>query len=575
MLFNLFADRRLDSSYPFESSQSSIATSSDDYESAQAVQTLLQLQDSNVTSLPGLSATTCVPNPAVTAQSRPDPSLLKYNFHYPLPPELLRSHSMSLSSSSRHSPYNLSTPKPHPSTKPPTSLGSKPPHFTEHFGPKPGLSALGSEHSSSNRNSAAVSTVFSNGIRSSATIFKEGSNIVPAHSMFTGSSAINRDSILSTSGHRMVKGKIAPVPVVNDAALNDARFSVRKTDEKGSKNESTPATIQNKYYLDAEQKSCFAGNPSFSASSIVGSSLGLNGQAQKSEANSVRSSAPSNRETGSHLVSQGYLGKKMSGIILPVSSSSQNGNNVTVTGTFHPHPDPHKPQVSTSISDKNRTEIQLSASDLSNRNNNNKLPRSQSSVSKPNSAVPTTPTSVPVSKLDPKMKFLHPNFGLGLHDMIRIQDKVDSAIADCYSAELANKRHSKSESVVQSQSHSNDSSRLKQQASLDKTRSVEIKTSIESKSISKPIVSEPPRISPRLPNKSSADENSSTIGQSSHLSRSASPHRSSYDPAMYNHHPAFSQVMDPALLARANYPQNRYLIGLVKLFCAEFAFSYV
>ena len=162
--------------------------------------------------------------------------------------------------------------------------------------------------------------------------------------------------------------------------------------------------------------------------------------------------------------------KKLPGIILPVSTSSigQIGNNVTVTGTFHPHPDPHKPQTAFSAQarDRLRANRTPSPSTLSpylrnsiagpkprqlENNSESKVDGDKKVSSIVNESPKTCSTVEPKSETDDKKiqsqgivqvkpNPLHRSYGFGHHAMMALNDiqhKVESAVDDVYSAELA------------------------------------------------------------------------------------------------------------------------------------------
>ena len=547
-----------------------LTTNCDDYESAQAVQTLLQLQDTNNTTLPGLPMTR-VQTSSHPTSNRPDPSFASYNLRLPMPPELLHSHLVLSNASSLSKPHSI----------PATSLfRPKSPHSARSLSTKRDSSPTPSEQHYTNRISTAVSTVFANGIRSSATVFQEGTKSAVASERFypiqNSPSGFVSDSTVTTSGQKIVKGKVVPIPIDPEQSHAPIRNQSRGFEDKETK-VSEPIrvpTVDNKSHSEIQRNipSVF-NSTSFAVVSASSRSAGFfNSQVVGNESSQRRSPFIPISESGAIIHSQGFVSKKVPGIILPVSSSGQNGNNVTVTGTFHPHPDPHQPQTNSSLQDGTQSGGLASLGDnLSNRNNS-KLSRSQSSVAKHNLGLSqaghaTAPSSAQTSKPSLKPKFMHfRGFSLGLHDMMTIQTKVESAIADCYSAELANKRNAKVENESPpTQQPAIDSSPTRYRS--EKTRSSEDKPLIENRTQT-PAFAEQHKTTPRPQTKSPAEELAAKTGQSSFLpsQTSSSPHRSVYDLAIHQSAAqTYIQAMEPAFqnafaLAQANYaadPQHR------------------
>ncbi|XP_076804956.1 uncharacterized protein LOC143448908 isoform X2 [Clavelina lepadiformis] len=165
-------------------------------------------------------------------------------------------------------------------------------------------------------------------------------------------------------------------------------------------------------------------------------------------------------EPGLRLPPQNLGGRKVPGIVLHASSTQpQPTNNVTVKGTFHPHPDPHKPQTAVSAQAQDRLKVgqgtPTSQSSVKNKNNNNKLvgsqnpprpaqdhPKPRTLLLQPNQSQPAMPAhheQTPESSLQPRSRYpdpkprptgiINPHESVSMHKM---QEAVESTIVSTY-----------------------------------------------------------------------------------------------------------------------------------------------
>ena len=452
-------------------------------ESAQAVKTLLQLQDTNAddySSLPGLSAAYSQdsPHPTLSLVPRPAPpqdhsipgteypSRTYSNPPIPLAPSMgdqksfvpvgagppVTSGASAVSSAStdahsmpsKHSAYRLQSgfPPPGPTFAPPVNT---------HLESVPGVHPP-KEHTSE----AFLKHTASSSLLSKENYTVSVSNATPA-------------------GIKIAKGKTVPVPLDPDHSIpssyagaaslsKDKKMKKKKKAEGKSSGSPEPSSSNEAAYTPLQepvrmQHPTLEGMsyPSSTGQNILpASTVPVGGPPKPQIIPGGESSSGQPNDPNRRMHSQHQFGgsRKFPGIISPVSSSQTN--YVTATGTFHPHPDPHKPQtaVSAQAQDRIRSSRPSSPNNSTNKNNNNKLGPIQGrpqntpvSKPRPSSALSGSPQTEKPPYQDhesfasrPKVQEIKASSQLCEAPLNHIQNQVDNTIASAYSKELSANR---------------------------------------------------------------------------------------------------------------------------------------
>ena len=376
-------------------------------ESALAVKTLLQLQDTDDSLLPGLSSyNQDSPHPTLSLGNRSSPTPVQEHLasaegyrsyprvSYPLSSTvdrrgLVATGFMSQSPACKNVPSSSSAASisfsmiPNPTNRSQLGCVALPP-------------VASFDHSQTDN---------------ALTTFPNEEKVTDAVHKYSTASTLSKDnytvsvSNAAPSSAKIAKGKTVPIPIDPDNSMQSVYGGSaptgfessakkikkkKKLDEKSSGETESPSVSEMAYpptqdlsrsqprspdsYMAPASSS--SDLPSISSSSVM--STAPNAMPHRSSIFHVQDNETSpvsglSGDTPKRLVPQHQVGgnRKVHGIISPISSST--GNNITVTGTFHPHPDPHKPQTAVSAQAQDKIRSNRPSSPFGNKNNNHKL----------------------------------------------------------------------------------------------------------------------------------------------------------------------------------------------------------
>jgi len=451
-----------------------------DMESAQAVKTLLQLQDTagdDYSTLPGLSAAYSQdsPHPTLSLVPRPVPTLSQDhsvsaseypNRTYPNPSF---STTPSTGEQKHYAPVGAVPPvtsaspvtsttatdaysmPPKPSLYRPQQVGIPPQSFALPLG-NPHLDSVPGGHMPKEQAPEALQKH-----AASSNVSKENYTVSV--------------SIANSVGGKIAKGKTVPIPLDPDhsipssyagtAALSKDKKIKRKKKPEGKSSGSPEPSPSNEVAYTPLHEPLRNQHPS--PETVPFSSTGPNiaptmsmhpiGGPPKPQSVPGSDSSTSGQpiDPNRRMHSQHHFGgsRKVHAFISPDVSSQTS--NISTTGTFYPHPDPHKPQtaVSAQAQDRIRSSRPSSPNPCVNKNNNNKLAsipsRSQTTpVSKPrpSSALASPQTEKPACQEQesfasrPRHQDIKTSNQLREASLNQMQNQVEHTIVSTYSKEL-------------------------------------------------------------------------------------------------------------------------------------------